>query len=91
MGVDGSCGVAGGAEYDGTGAWCDGGFELCGGDFEVVVDCGFDEYGCAFGEACEFGVADPIGGGDDDFVAGVEEGEECEGDALLGSVGDEDL
>lgn len=72
FGVNGAGGVAGGVEEDELCAGRDGFFELVGRDLEVLADAGVELDGGAFGEEDHLGVADPIGGGDEDFVAGVD-------------------
>ena len=91
FGVEHACGVAGAGEHDEFGLGGDGGFELFGGYFEVVFDGGFDIDALAFGHTDDFFIADPEWGGDDDFVARVDEALDQLVDALFGTRGDDDL
>lgn len=91
LGVEHAGGVAGGREHDELGARGDGGFELLGGDLEVVLKLGFHEDTLALGEADELLVGDPEGGGDDDLVAGIDKALHHLIEALLGTRGDDYL
>ena len=73
LGVAHAGGVGGAVEEHHLGLGGDGCFELLGCDLEVVLKAGFDEDAFAAGHAGEGFVGDPIGCGDDDFVAGVDE------------------
>src|SRR5690606_38161606 len=73
------------------GARRDGGAEGVGGEFEAVGLGRFDDDGLGAGEFHQFGIADPVGGGDDDFIAGVAQGGENVVQRVLGAVGDDHL
>ena len=88
LGVEHAGGVAGAGEHDELGAGGDGGLELLGRHFEVVLKLGLHEDAFALGQAHELLVADPEGGGDDDFVAGVDEALHHLEQALLGAGAD---
>ena len=89
--IDGTGGVGGAAKDESTGAGGDGGLELCGRDLEILLDLGFHKHGGAVGQAHHVGVAHPIGGGDDDFIAFAHHRKEHAANGLLGSVPHHDL
>ena len=86
LAVHAAGGVAGRAEYEHAGGGGDGGFQLLGGDFEVLLEASLDDHGAAAGQFHHLRVAHPIGGGDDDLLALVDEGEHGVAHALLGTV-----
>ena len=65
--------VGGRAQYQCTGVWRDGGFELCRGNLEILFDACTHDDGSSFGQLYHFGIAYPIGGGNDNLVALVDE------------------
>src|SRR5204862_4298782 len=73
------------------GAVGSGGFELLDGGLEARRLGGVDDDRLAAGEDDRLGVRHPVGGGDQHFVAGVEEGREGVVNGLLAAVGDEDV
>ena len=85
-----SGGVGGGVEDENLGFGGDGVGELLGCDFEAVFLFALDDFIDAAGEFDLFGIGDPIGGEEDDFVAGVEDGHEGHVEAVLaaGAGGD---
>ena len=91
FGVDGTGRVGGGDEDKclGGGGVC--GFELLDGDLVVLVATGENLDGVATCQADAFGVGGPVGGGQQDVVAFVDDG--CKGlvDGLLATVGDDNL
>ena len=91
LGVEHASGVGGRGEHDEFGAGGDGGLELLGRHLEVILELGFDEDALTFGKADELLVGDPEWGGDDDFVAGVDEALDDLKEALLGAGGDDNL
>ena len=91
FGVEHTSGVAWRREHDEFCARSNGGLKLFGSYFEVVFQFCFNEHTFAFGEADEFFVANPEWGGNDDFVAGVDEALHYLIEALFGSGADDNL
>ena len=83
--------VARRAENQEARAGRDGGFQLFRGYLEVLLDAGLDNHGSALGQQDHLGVAHPVGGGDDDFVARIHERHNRVAHALLGAVRADDL
>ena len=74
FGVDGTRGVVRGGDDDHLGAGGHVLLELLGGDLPAVLRRGGHDDGHAAAELHHAGVAHPVGGGDDDFIALVEDG-----------------
>ena len=90
-GIDTARGVTGAVEHEHAGAGGDGVAELIGGEAEAVLFAGFDEHGAGADEFDECGVADPVGGGNDDFVARIAAGCEHVVQAVFSAIGDGDF
>ena len=89
-GVDGAGRVRRRHEQERLGALGAGRLELVDGDPEAVVD-GADGHRNATGQGDRLREGDPVGRGDEDLVARVEQGGEGVGDGLLAAVGDQHL
>ena len=90
-GIDGTRGIAGRTEDEGAGARCDGGLQLLRCNLEVLLDAGLHDHGRTVGQEHHLRITYPVGGGDDDLVALVHQGHDGVADALLGTVGTENL
>ena len=91
FGVDGTGRVGGGDEDERLGGGGVGCFELLDGDLVVLVATGEHLDGVAAGQADALGVGGPVGCGQQDVVAFVNDGCECLVDRLLAAVGDDNL
>ena len=69
----------------------DGRLEFARLDFVVVVDARGQHHGHAASHLDDFLVADPVRGGEDDLVSGVDQREDHVGEALLGARADHHL
>ena len=90
-GVEETAWVTGRIEDEGFGPRSDGRFQLGGSDLKGVVNIAEHVHRHAAAERGLLGVGDPVGGGDDDFVAFVEQGGEGEVEGLFAADGDDDL
>ena len=84
--VNRTCRVAGRAEDEQARLGRDGCLKLCGRYLEILLNACFNEYGSAAGEFGHFGIAHPIGRGDNHLVAIVDEGHDSVAHALLCTV-----
>ena len=75
-----------GAEEESLGAWSDEAFELVGQNLEVLLLAAKEGYVDAFCQFYHFEIAHPCRGGDDYFVALVNDGENDIADLLLGTI-----
>ena len=91
LGVDGAGGIAGGVEDDHLGERAHVFAEELGGEFVTVFGGGRDDDGLAAGDADHFRIAQPVGGRNEDFVAGIDGGEDGVEAGMLGAAGDDDL
>ena len=66
-------GVGGAVDDEQPGFVGDGGFELLGGDLEGLGLVALDDHRFAVRQHDHIGIGHPVGGGDDDFVTGVEQ------------------
>ena len=89
-GVDPASGIVGGGEDDGLGLIRDGGGEPGGIDLKIVV-LGGEVHGHAAAHLRDGLVQTEGRGGDDDLVAGIENGEQGREKSLGGTAGDDDL
>ena len=69
----------------------DGRLELCGGDLEVLTDAGRHDDRRASRQLHHLRVTYPVGGGDDDLVAGVHQCQDGIAHPLLAARADDDL
>ena len=90
-GIDGARGVGGRAEDEGASVGRNGLLQLFGRHLEVLLNGGLDKDGLAISHQHHLGIADPIGGGNDDLIAGIDEGEYDIADSLLGTIANDYL
>ena len=90
-GVDRSGRVARRIDDDHLRAGRHGVFEILGSDLPVVLLAGLDENRLAADDANHLGIAEPIGGGDNDFVTLVDDGGDGIEAGLLGAIAHDDL
>ena len=86
LGEHAATGVARRVDHEHLSLGRDGLFELLCGNLEVVGDVALDNDGHAASQLHHFGVGDPERGGDDDFVAVVDDSQKHIVDGLLGTV-----
>ena len=89
--IYGTCGVAGRAQYQCACLLGDGSLQLFGSDLEVLLDGGGNEHGSGIGQKHHVGVAYPIGSGYDNLVASTCQSHDDVADALLGTIGAQNL
>ena len=89
-GIDGARRVGGRAEDEDLGAPRQGGLEGLGRELVAFGREGGHRDRDTARELGEFGVAHPVRGRHDDFIARVDEGQQGIGDAMLGAAGDHD-
>ena len=89
--IDGAGGVAGGVEDEQARARGDGGAQGVGGELELGLVGGLDDDGLGAGHLHHLRVAQPVGRGDDDFVAFLAGGEDDVEAGVFAAAGDDDL
>jgi len=83
--------IGGAVDYHHLGLLVDGGAQLGGRDLELLLGLGLDEHRDAAGQQGHVRIGDPVGGGDDYFVPGVQQRLGHVVEALLAAAGDQDL
>ena len=91
LGVDGAGRIAGRVDDDHLGLRRHGVAEFVGRDLVVVLRLGRDDDRLRADELGHLGIAEPVGRGDDDFIARIERGEHGVEAGVLGAAGDDDL
>ena len=76
-GIDSAGRVAGAVDDEHSCFGRDGFFELLRGYFETLFDPGVDNHRLAFGDQNNVRIRDPVGRGNDNLVAGIDDGQ-CE-------------
>jgi hypothetical protein len=89
--VDGPGRVGGGDEHQQLGPLGGGRLQLLDPDPEPVRQVGLHDHRVGAAEGDRLGVGDPVGGRQQDLVAGVEQGGERLEQGVLAAVGDQDL
>ena len=88
---DAAGGVVGEGEHQNLGAGSDGGFQLLGGEAELVFHLGLHVHGYAVNHGHQGPIAHEGGGGDDDLVPRLQQTAEGQIQALTAAHGDQGL
>ena len=87
LAVYATCRVAGRAEDEHTGLGGDSCFELGGCHLEILFETGFHDDWLTTCQQYHLGIAHPVRGRDDDFLAFIDQSHHGVADTLLGTVG----